>query len=392
MTVRLGIEVLRDDGFGLLEDRRVGLLTNPSGVDSTLRSTFDILWEVPQVNLTTLFSPEHGFAAAAADAVKVASTEDNQTGLPIHSLYGETYRPTASMLSDIDVLVCDIQDIGLRFYTYIWTISHVLEAAGENGIEVVILDRPNPLGGITMTGPTVEEDWLSFVGRFPVPIQHGLTVGEMSQMVNAIWNPTPATLTVVPCDGWQRSMAWGDTNLPWVPPSPDMPHLSTLKQYPGACLIEGTRLSEGRGTPLPFEVVGAPWIDGRQLAAHLNAQEWSGVRFRPHSFQPTTSKWRGEDCQGVQAHIFEDAVWQPLEVWLGVIREIRWLYPDQFEWLPPHSQNVESGAVMHFDRLIGSARVRQQIDAHVPIEDVTEGWAEFCQGFDQMRQPFLLYR
>ena len=391
MAVRVGIEVLRDNRFELLVDRRIGLLTNPSGVDRNLKSTFDILWEASEVNLTALFSPEHGFAAAAADAMKVASATDSRTGLPIHSLYGKTYQPTDSMLADVDVIVCDIQDIGLRYYTYIWTISHVLEAAGKYGTEVVILDRANPLGGITIAGPTVEEHYLSFVGRFPVPICHGMTVGEMSRMVNVKWNPTPAVLTIVQCDGWRRSMTWADTNLPWVPPSPDMPHLSTLKQYPGACLIEGTRLSEGRGTPLPFEVVGAPWIDRCKLAAHLNAQEWPGVRFRPHTFRPATSKWRGEACHGVQVYIVEESMWRPLDVWLGVICEIRLLYPDEFEWLPPHSLNVESGAVMHFDRLIGSDRVRHQIDAGLPVPEIMEGWEDFCQEFDQQRKPFLFY-
>jgi uncharacterized protein YbbC (DUF1343 family) len=391
MVVRLGIEVLRDSGFELLAERRVGLLTNPSGVDRNLQSTFDILWEAPEVNLTALFSPEHGFAAEAADGAEVASTTDSRTGLPIHSLYGDTRQPTSEMLEGVDVVVCDIQDIGVRYYTYTWTISHVLEGAGKYGTEVVILDRPNPLGGTAIVGPSVEDGFSSSVGRFPVPICHGMTVGEMSRMVNTTWNPTPATLTIVQCDGWRRLMTWVDTGLPWVPPSPGMPHLSTLKHYPGACLVEGTQLSEGRGTPLPFEVVGAPWIDGYELAAHLNAQEWPRVRFRAHTFRPTTSKWNGEVCQGVQVHIVEEALWQPLPVWLGIIREIRLLYSDVFDWLPPHSPNVESGAVMHFDRLIGSDRVRHQIDAGLPIQEIVAGWVEFCRGFDQRRKPFLFY-
>ncbi|MBN1565422.1 MAG: DUF1343 domain-containing protein, partial [Anaerolineae bacterium] len=342
-------------------------MSNPSGVDRNLRRTRDILWQAPEVNLVALFSPEHGFAAAAPDAAKVASMADPQTGLPIYSLYGETYRPTEAMLQNVDVIVCDLQDVGVRFYTYVWTVSYILDAAGEYGVEVVILDRPNPLGGNTIAGPLIDEPYLSFVGRFPIPISHGLTLGELAQMVNAIWNPQPAKLTVIPCAGWSRSMTWDDTGLPWIPPSPAMPHDSTVQQYPGACLIEGTQLSEGRGTALPFEVVGAPWINAVQLADHLNAQQWPGVVFRPHTFMPTDSKWRGAMCHGVQVHITDMAVWRPIAVWLGVIREICLLYSDQFAWLPPQSTGVEAGEFHHFDRLVGSDTVRHQIDAGVAL-------------------------
>ena len=343
------------------------------------------------MNLVALFSPEHGIAAAAPDAAKVASIRDSHTGLPIHSLYGATYRPTAEMLAEIDVIVCDLQDVGVRFYTYVWTVSHILEAAGEYGIEVVILDRPNPLGGLTVSGPLIDEEFISFVGRFPIPIRHGLTLGELAQMVNDNWNPYPATLTIVPCAGWVRAMTWADTGLPWVSPSPAMPHYSTVQHYSGACFVEGTRLSEGRGTALPFEVVGAPWINAAALADHLNEQRWEGTVFRSHTFMPTDSKWRDEICHGVQVHVVDRAAWHPLEVWLGVIREIRALYPDQFEWLPPQSAGVEAGDVYHFDRLLGSDTVRHHIDAGVPLSEVMAGWDDSCRDFDQQRAPYLLY-
>jgi uncharacterized protein YbbC (DUF1343 family) len=391
MAVRTGIEVLRDEGFELLAGRHIGLLANPSSVDSRLHNTGTILWQAPSVNLIALFSPEHGFAASAPDAEKVASSRNKQTGLPVHSLYGETYRPTADMLTDIDVIVCDIQDIGVRYYTYIWTVTHILEAAGEYGVDVVILDRPNPLGGVEIVGPPIGERFTSFVGRFPVPICHGMTLGELAQMVNGIWNPTPAALTVVKCAGWQRSMGWEDTGLPWVSPSPAMPHLSTVQQYPGACLIEGTSLSEGRGTALPFEIVGAPWIDAPALARQLNAQQWDGVLFRPHTFEPTDSKWRGETCHGVQVHVLDAAKWRSVEVWLSIIRETRLLYPEQFEWLPPQSPGVEAGDVYHFDRLIGSDDVRRQIDTGVPPTNIIAGWSDSCQKFKKQREPFLIY-
>jgi uncharacterized protein YbbC (DUF1343 family) len=391
VVVRTGIEKSRNDDFRSFSGRRVGLMTNPSGIDREFRSTVDILRQALRKNLVALFSPEHGLAAAAPDAEKVESVTDQRTGLPIYSLYGDTYRPTDAMLADVDVIVCDVQDVGVRFYTYVWTVSHILEAAGAHGVEVVILDRPNPLDGISIAGPLITKEFTSFVGRFPIPIQHGLTLGELAQMVNALWNPSPTRLTVIPCEGWSRDMTWADTGLPWVPTSPAIPHDSTVQQYPGACLVEGTRLSEGRGTALPFEVVGVPWINAVQLADHLNAQAWPGVVFRPHTFMPTDSKWRGETCHGVQVHITDIALWRPVEVWLGVIREIRAMYPDQFEWLPPHSAGVETGDVHHFDRLIGSDTVRHQIEAGASLTEITAGWDAVCREFEQQRAPYLLY-
>ena len=386
-----GIERLRNDDFERLAGRRVGLMTNPSGVDREFRSVIDILWQAPQVNLVALFSPEHGLIASAPDAEKVSSMRHMHTGLPIHSLYGDTYRPTEDMLANVDVVVCDIQDVGVRFYTYIWTVTNILEAAGQHGVEVMILDRPNPLGGLEVAGPSIDDGFTSFVGRFPIPIQHGLTLGELAQMVNDLWNPQPATLTVIQCEGWARTMKWADTGLPWVPTSPAIAHGCTLQHYPGACLVEGTRLSEGRGTALPFEVVGAPWIDAAELADRLNAQAWPGVHARPHTFLPTDSKWRGETCHGVQIHIIDEAVWRPVEVWLGVIREIRLMYPAQFEWLPPQSAGVEAGNIHHFDRLIGSAVVRHHIDEGLTLAEITADWAESCYTFKIRREPYLLY-
>ena len=391
MTVLTGIDALLQNGFRWLAGRRIGLLTNPSGVDRQLSSTYDIFRRATEVNLTAIFTPEHGFAAAAPDAAHIDSTIDRRTGLLVYSLYGQTYRPTAEMLAAVDVIVCDIQDIGVRYYTYAWTITHILEAAGEAGVEVMILDRPNPLGGITIAGPPVEPGFESLVGRFSVPIQPGLTLGELAQLVNATWNPTPAALTVVRCENWRRAYTWEQTGLPWTPTSPAMPHCATVRQYPGACLVEGTNLSDGRGTALPFEIVGAPWIDAPALADHLNAQGWTGVRFRPHTFLPTTSKWRDQTCCGVQAHITAPDRWQPIAVWLGVIRAIRRLYPDQFHWLPPESGGVEAGTVHHFDRLIGSDQVRQQIEAGVPLAEITANWDDFVRAFAEKRQPFLLY-
>lgn len=398
MTVSTGLEVLRRSKFGPLAGQRVGLMTNPSAIDHRLDSAYTILSRAPEVHLTALFGPEHGFAGAAPDAEQVASTTDTRTGLPVYSLYGQSYRPSAEMLNSVDVLVCDIQDIGVRYYTFTWTVSHILEAAGEYGVRVMVLDRPNPLGGVVVDGPQLDPGLSSFVGRFPVPVRHGLTLGELAQMINTRWNPTPAQLTVIPCDGWRREMQWQDTGLPWVPPSPNMPHLDTLRQYPGACLIESTELSEGRGTALPFEIAGAPWIDAFALAERLNGEPWAagmGARFRPHVFQPTQSKWAGQTCDGVQVYITDPERWRPIQVWLGVIATIYALYPDRFQWLPNHPDT----GVQHFDRLIGSTWVRKEIEAGIRAGKSTGEilapfaveWTDDCRAFELERRPFLLY-
>ena len=396
-SIQTGLDVLIADEFRALRGRRVGLLTNPSAVDARLRSAYRVLADAPQVDLRALFSPEHGIAAVAADGAAVASGVDARTGVPIFSLYGETLRPTAEMLAQVDVIVCDVQDIGVRYYTYAWTVSHVLEAAGEHGVPVIVLDRPNPLDGVSVQGPLLERAVASFVGRFPVPVRHGLTLGELADMVNTTWNATPAELSVIACAGWERAQPWEQIGRPWVPPSPAMAHLSTLHHYAGACLLEGTQLSEGRGTALPFEVVGAPWIDGEALADRLNADGWAepmGARFRPHVFRPSASKWAGELCGGVQVHIVDAARWRPLEVWLGVLVTIYAMYPDRFAWLP----EPESGP-HHFDRLIGGRWVRQQIEAHVrtgrPVREwlapLAAEWVEDANAFAEQRRPFLRY-
>lgn len=376
--MRIGIEVLRAAGFASLRGKRVGLLSNPSAVDENLVSTIDILHAAPEVQLTALFSPEHGLSAVAADGEAVASTTDPATGLPVYSLYGETKRPTREMLAAVDVVVCDIQDIGVRYYTFSWTISHILEAAGEygDGVEVMILDRPNPLGG-QPSGAAFDLRFASLVGRYPVPTQPGMTLGELAQLFNAGWNPHPAQLTVVACEGYRREMRWQETGRLFVPPSPNMPHLVTVQHYPGACLVEGTSLSEGRGTALPFEIVGAPDIDGAALARALNAQGWAGVLFRPHLFKPSAGKHADVVCGGVQVHITDEQAYQSVQVWLGVLEIIYRQYP--FSWNP------------HFSRLIGNDVVQQRIEKGESLDDLYAAWRDFCADFAKKRQPYLIY-
>lgn len=374
--IRSGIDRLVDEKFAAVRGLRVGLFTNPSAVNRDLATTYDLFRLSDAVNLTCLFNPEHGFSGAVADGVSVHSGIDVQTGLPVHSLYGASYRPTAEMLADVDVLVCDIQDIGIRYYTFLWTTTHVLEACGEYGIPVILLDRPNPLGGLKVCGGGLEPELASLVGRFSIAIQHGMTLAEAASMINERWNPHPAEVRVVTCDGWRRGMTWEQTGRPFVPPSPNMAHLSAVQQYAGACLIEGTTLSEGRGTPLPFEIAGAPGVDGWALAQQLNALNLAGVRFRSHQFQPSASKHAGELCGGLQVHITETQSFDALGVWLHVLLAMR----PYFDWLPAH-----------FDRLIGDSHTRELIDRGESVTTIMGQWEAFRSDFEQQRQPYLLY-
>jgi uncharacterized protein YbbC (DUF1343 family) len=385
-SFKLGIENLVKQEFAPLRGKCVGLMSNPSAVDSKLRMTYDILRNAPEVNLTTLFAPEHGFLGATPDGEKIDSQIDTHTGIAVFSLYGDSLRPSSEMLSKIDVMVCDIQDIGVRYYTFLWTISHIIEACGENEVPVVILDRPNPLGDI-VNGSPLEAEFASLVGRYNIPIQHGMTLGEMLNMLNQIVNPYSARLRIIPCEGYQHGMSWEDTRLHFIPPSPNIPHLVTAKHYPGACLIEGTNLSEGRGTTLPFEIVGAPFINAMSLADSLNALNLSGILFRAHHFKPTSSKYIGKDCHGVQAHIVDEQIYEPIRTWLNVIHSIRHSYPGQFQWREPHRPN----GLYPFDRLIGNADVRQQIDDGVDIETISADWSNYAREFREKRQPYLLY-
>ncbi len=392
MTVQTGLDVLCAGGFRRLAGRRVGLFANPSAVDSSLNSAISLFQAAAArgvFTLAALFAPEHGIDAAAPDGERIASSRVGD--LPVYSLYGESQRPTAAMLDGIDLIVCDIQDIGVRYYTFTWTVTHILEAAGERGVQVLILDRPNPLGGEIVEGAPLDPALASLVGRCSIPIRHGMTLGEVASWYNARWNPTPALLDVIPCEGWARAMLWDATGLPFVPPSPNMPRLDTVRHYPGACLIEGTNLSEGRGTALPFEIVGAPFINSLILAEYLNALELPGVRFRPHHFIPTTSKWAGQRCGGVQAHIVDLSAWRAFRGWLAVIVIVQALYRGQFAWLPPGSSGVEAGQVYHFDRLIGSSEPRHLLDVGEPLNDLLAAWDAYCREFEAERQPYLLY-
>ena len=383
--VLTGIDVLQAQHFASSHGKRVGLLTNPSAVNADMLSTYRMLYEADSVNLVALFGAEHGAFGRVEAGEKVGAMVDARTGIPVHSLYGTSYRPTPDMLQNIDVMVCDIQDIGVRYYTYLWSMTHVVEVCGDVGVPVIILDRPNPLGGI-VRGRGLEQEFSSLVGRYNVPIQHGMTIGEVVQMHNTEWNTPPADLTVIPCENYRRGMTWDDFTRPFVQTSPNMPHMSTVKQYAGSCLIEGTNLSEGRGTTLPLEIAGAPYVDGRDLADALNTLNLPDVRFRPHQFTPTFSKWSNEACDGVQVHIMGDA-FEPITTWLYVIHTIKTLYADDFAWRDPWAE----GDHPPIDKLIGSDTPRKQFDAGASVTDVMADWQNDITLFLQRREPYLIY-
>jgi uncharacterized protein YbbC (DUF1343 family) len=380
----LGNERLFEAEAGLLRGGRLGLITNHSGVDGRLRATADRLCQFPHGELVALFGPEHGLRGAAADGVPVTTARDPHLGVPAYSLYGQTRQPTDQMLEGIDLMLFDIQDVGVRFYTYLYTMSLSMQACARRGIPFVVLDRPNPLGGLEICGNVLDPAFASFVGLYPIPIRYGLSIGELARLFNDAFG-IHAQLQVVPMQGWQRAWYWEDTGLPWVPPSPNMPTPDTAIVYPGTCFLEGTNLSEGRGTAKPFEQVGAPFVDGWRLAEHLNGVDLPGVRFRPVHFCPSASKYAGEVCQGVQLHVLERTVFQAVRTGFEILAAVRQLWPEQFAWRLPQ------GGIHNFDRLAGTDQIRLALEQGMSVAALLASWEEELEKFKKLRQPYLLY-
>lgn len=383
--VKTGLEILLSTHRELPAFGRVGLVTHPPAVLPDLTHAVAAL-SAGGLQLAALFGPEHGFDAAGADGAAIADGIDRRTGLPVYSLYGEHKEPTAAMLSGVDTLVFDMQDVGARFYTFISTLFYVLRGAARAGKPVFVLDRPNPINGCAIAGPSVEPGFESFVGIAPLPIRHGLTTGELARYFNAAFD-FQADLTVIPLEGWPRASWFDQTGLPWVPLSPGMPQLSTAVVYPGTCFLEGTNLSEGRGTALPFEIAGAPWLDGHRLAQALNGLDLPGVRFRPASFIPSSSKHTGRACQGVQVHVTGREAFEPVATGLHLVAACRAQNPDEFRFL----ESSWEGRHPHFDLLAGSAALREGLAAGRPARDLAAGWAADLALFAELRREFLLY-
>jgi uncharacterized protein YbbC (DUF1343 family) len=375
--VRLGVEVLMSQ-----TDRkrwRFGMLTNALATTSELVPSVDALRQAG-FSIVALFVPEHGFYGAASAGEKIASGYDHKRGVAVFSLYGETLKPLPEWLNGLDALLVDLPDVGCRFYTYAWTMSYLLEAAAQRDLPVFVLDRPNPINGVQVEGQSQREVVGSLVGRFPIAIRHGLTMGELARWLTQTQFPN-ARVEVIPCEGWRRAMWWDETRLPWVPPSPAMATLETATVYPGTCLVEGTNLSEGRGTARPFEWIGAPFADEDEVAALLNKLNLPGVRFRPHRFIPSASKHAGEVCKGVQVHITDRNAFQPVQTGLCVIAAFKRLYRPAFAWRE-----------ISIDRLMGTSAFRQAMDdADDPITVALEWSTEPDEAFLRQRSACLLY-
>jgi uncharacterized protein YbbC (DUF1343 family) len=403
--LKLGVEVLFESRLDLVRGKRVGLITNPTGVDGARRSTVERFRAQPDLNLVALYGPEHGVRGNAQAGEFVDYYQDEHLGLPVFSLYGQALKLPDHPLADIDatmrafdtqhvgktvehamlrgveVLVFDLQDVGTRVYTYVATMAYAMQAAAESGIPFVVLDRPNPITGETMEGPILEYPrFSSFIGLYPVPLRHGMTAGELARLFNAKFLAKPVALTVVPMSGWRRGAWFEETGLPWVLPSPNMPTPDTAVVYPGQVLLEGTNLSEARGTTKPFELFGAPWIDGYVLARELNALGLAGVVFREAWFAPTFSKFTGQRCGGCQLHVTDRAAFRSVAVTLALLQVVRRLYGGKLEL---HAD--------YFDRVMGTATVREALLRDEPYDRIVAGFEAGLAAFAQQRAPFLLY-
>jgi uncharacterized protein YbbC (DUF1343 family) len=387
MSVRLGIDRLIDSGA--VRGQRVGVICNPASIDGSFRHTIDRLAAAPGVTLAAVFGPQHGFRSDVQDnMIETPHAEDASRRVPIYSLYSDTREPTAEMLAGIDTLVVDLQDIGARIYTYIYTMANCMRAAKRHGVRVVVCDRPNPIGGGDVEGPMLRDGYESFVGQFPIPMRHGMTIGELACLFNAQFN-IGADLQVMRLGGWTRAMYWDATELPWVMTSPNIPTLDTAVVYPGTVLFEGTRLSEGRGTTRPFELVGAPWIDAERFAIAMNARGLPGVHFRPAVFEPTFQKHAKTPCGGCQLHVTDRRTFRPCAAAAALLSEFHRQDPERFEWRqPPYEYEHDK---MPIDILAGSPELRTQIARGAPLEDIVDSWREETTAFQDLRQSFLLY-
>jgi len=390
MPVRTGLERLLDGpDRALIAGRRIALVSNPASVDAQIVHASDRLFGAGDWTLVALFGPQHGFRSDLQEnMIESPHARDAKRRLPVYSLYSETREPTRDMLADVEVLVVDLQDVGTRIYTYIYTLANCLRAARAHGIRVVVCDRPNPIGGEAVEGASLDPAYASFVGQFPIPMRHGLTIGEAARLFNEHFGLN-AAIDVIPMEGWRRSMYFDETGLPWVLPSPNIPTLETAIVYPGAVLFEGTVLSEGRGTTKPFELIGAPWIDGDRFADEMNGRGLPGVRFRPVFFEPTFHKQAKTSCGGCQIHVTDRAAFEPYRTGVEMIAEFHHEAPSTPIWRdPPYEYEYTRPPI---DILYGSDRLRRAIDAGEGAGPVMRDWARDEEAFRALRRPFLLY-
>ena len=387
--VQLGLERLLEDDTPLNEGASVGLICNQASVDHNYRHAADLLHSHPKIDLRALFGPQHGIRGDVQDnMIETAHGMDRKTGLPVHSLYSETREPTEEMLRDVDVLVFDMQDVGCRIYTFVYTLANCMRAAAKFGKRVVVCDRPNPINGISVGGNILEPAYASFVGQFPLPTRHGMTVGELARMFNEHFSLN-CDLEIVPMNGWRREFWLDDTDAPWVLPSPNMPTLDSATVFPGTVHFEGTQVSEGRGTTKPFELIGAPYIDADEYADKLNALNLPGVFFRSCGFQPTFQKHAGVSCGGVQIHVTSRDLFEPVFVGVAMVKLVHDMYPNEFRWKePPYEYVYDKNP---FDVIAGTNKIREAFEQGIELDVIRESWGRPLISFKQLRESFLIY-
>ncbi len=383
--MKLGLDVFLERCGQNYKHVRLGLVTNATGINSELRRNVDLFVE-KGFNLVKLFGPEHGLIGAAADGEKVSHATDPRYGIPIYSLYGETVRPNDEMLKDIDVLIYDIQDVGLRFYTYIYTMAYCMEGCAKRNIEFIVLDRPNPLSS-KVEGPVIRKEFESFVGGYGLALRYGLTVGELARYINGVFNVN-AKLTVVPLEGYNSESFYDELNLLWNTPSPNLPSLEHTVLYEGFCLFEGVNVSVGRGTVHPFKYIGAPWIDSGKLYSRFKRLNHQGIVFRERSFVPLTSKFQGQLCHGLEFFVLDKRRIKPLKIAVDLIAELKDLHPGEFRWDSYVHLETEK---FYFDRLIGSDYYRKAIDEGARACDFEQLWEEESSKFEKLVHPFRIY-
>ncbi len=388
-----GLDVLAAESFERLRGRRIGLLAHPASMDSRLRHVADLLQVAPGIHLQTIFGPEHGWGGHAQDLEPVSSPEVRLSHTTrVISLYGNSVgslRPNRQQFENLDLLVIDLQDVGARYYTFQATMLYCLESANELGLPVLVLDRPNQISGSVVEGPGLKSGFESFVGSHDLAIRHGLTLGELARLYQAERELTNTKIEVVPCKGWRRQMFFEETRLPWVLPSPNMPTVDTAVVYPGQCLLEGANLSEGRGTTLPFLLCGAPWVDASALATQLNKENLPGVIFRAAWFQPTFQKHAGQVCQGVQLHVLDRRVFQPVRTGLATLAALRTVSGENFQWRTEPYEFVSHPIAI--DLLFGSERERRALESGQSWREIAEAWLPEEQEFMKRREAYLLY-
>jgi uncharacterized protein YbbC (DUF1343 family) len=386
---RTGLDMIERQWPGDLKGARVGLVVHPASVSSRLEHAVPIFSRSKKFRLTTLFGPQHGiFGQTQDNMVEWEGFRDPATGLPVYSLYGATRKPVEGMLSNIDVLVVDLQDVGSRYYTFIWTLELCMEACNDAGKTVVVLDRPNPINGQSVEGPVLKPGFSSFVGLRPVPARHGMTIGEVGAFLQANFH-TGLDYRVVSLRGWKRKMWFDHTGLPWVMPSPNMPTPDTALVYPGMCLLEATNVSEGRGTTRPFEIFGAPFMHPETIVNVLRELKLPGVLFRPLSFQPTFQKHAGLLCGGAQIHVADRQKFKPFKTGVAVLKAVHNTYPRDFRWKEPPYEYEEIN--LPIDILAGSDRLRKDIESWKDLDEMEDWWKEETHAFEKIRQTFLLY-